>query len=139
MLTWCKEYEIGVENIDNEHKDIIENFEKLYNLMSQGHGHEFFHELASFLENYVNVHFEHEEILQKELNYPEHEAHKKLHDDFKEHVSKIILQHTEHGITNNELIKLNLFIKDWIINHILVEDKKLGRFINGETVSSNHL
>lgn len=129
MLTWCKDYEIGVEQIDQEHKDLIDHFEKLYTLMREGHGHEYFKELVYFLENYVQVHLEHEESFQREIAYVNLEAHTKLHDFFREKVERVKQLHPDYKISNEELIKLNLFIKDWLSHHILVEDKKIGDFV----------
>ena len=133
MLSWCKDYEIGVEEIDNEHKGIIEHFEKLYKLMKDGHGHEYYPELINFLENYIHTHFEHEEALQKKINYTDYEIHRGLHNDFKNQVEIFISEHKESTITNIDLVKINLFIKEWLLHHILVEDKKIGTFVISKT------
>lgn len=126
MLKWCEDYLIGVPEIDNEHKDIIEHYEKLYELMTAGHGHEYFEELVNFLENYVNHHFAHEEELQIQIKYAFYEEHKELHDSFRTQLKVLLSQIDKSNVTNSDLIKINLFIKNWLHDHIMIEDKKIG-------------
>lgn len=127
-LTWSSEYEIGIEEIDTEHKLIIDNYEKLYTHMKSGKGHEYYKEIVKFMEMYINEHFAHEEALQKRINYVSQSEHKGYHDEFKSKVQNIIDSHDEKQVTNMDLIKINLFLKDWILHHILVEDTKIGEF-----------
>lgn len=129
MLIWNSDFEIGVEAIDEEHRGIIKQYEKLYLLMKEGKGHDHFQELLSFLETYIYDHFEHEEHLQQEIDFDRFTEHKGYHDEFKAQVKKIIKTHKNKVASNSDLININLFIKDWLINHILIEDKKIGAFI----------
>jgi hemerythrin len=128
-MKWSEHYEIGIEEIDNEHKEIIINYEKLYELMKKGLGHEYYEELVAFLTSYVNNHFAHEEAFQESINYDKHSQHIAYHQLFKEKVEQIIASHDKKTVTNLDLIKINLFIKDWLIHHILVEDRKIGEFL----------
>lgn len=130
MLKWCSDYEIGVEEIDREHREIIDHFEKLYELMKMGQGHAYYDELIKFLEHYVVHHFEHEEALQERVGYSDYEHHKKLHTDFKNQVSDLMSHYDASNITNADLVKMNLYIKNWLVEHILNEDKKISRFIS---------
>lgn len=129
ILKWCSTYEIGIEEIDHEHKNIIDHFQKLYELMKVGKGHEYKKELIIFLEDYVETHFQHEEKLQSEINYFDIENHKRMHQDFKVQIEKLTVQLDNDNSSNSELIKLNLYIKNWISDHILIEDKKIANFI----------
>lgn len=126
-LTWSTAFETGVEAIDRDHRRIIENYEKLYQLMKTGQGHAYYEELLSFLSDYINVHFENEEQFQIEIGYNLYEAHKKRHEFFKEKITSFIDAKHE-PVSNQDLIKLNLFVKDWLIQHIFFEDMKIGAF-----------
>ena len=96
--------------------------------MKEGKGHEYYNELLIFLDSYVNTHFSHEEVLHDELNYVDMEEHKRIHDGFRDKVKLLIKQHENSEITNLDLIEMNLFVKNWLFNHIMVEDKKFGEF-----------
>ena len=126
-LTWSPAFETGVESIDRDHRKIIENYEKLYQLMKTGEGHTFYEELLLFLTDYINVHFENEEQFQIEIGYNLYEDHKKRHDFFKEKITSFI-DTKQESVSNYDLIKLNLFVKDWLIQHIFVQDMKIGAF-----------
>ncbi len=134
-LKWHKGYEIGIFEIDIEHQDIINHFETLYQLMIEGKGHAYYASLLSFLGDYVNTHFAHEEAFQQKIGYPHFNEHKAIHDEFRLKVQQIINENETHNskegdrVTNADLIHLNLIIKDWLIHHILIEDKKIGEFI----------
>lgn len=128
-LSWHSDYEIGVEDIDREHKDIIDNYAKLYNYMKSGEGHNYYSEIIDFMKTYVDSHFAHEEAFQNEIAYPLREEHATRHEDFKLKVVNIIKEHEGREVTNIDLIKINLFLKDWIIHHILVEDSKIGDYL----------
>ena len=126
-LKWSSAFETGIEDIDLEHKTIIENYEKLYQLMKSGEGHDFYNELLSFLTYYITTHFENEEKFQQDIGYDLYEEHKKRHAFFKEKVMSFVNDKHE-SVTNYDLIKLNLFVKDWLIQHIFNEDRKIGDF-----------
>lgn len=128
-LTWCSEFEIGVAEIDDEHKAIVERFEQLYNLMKKGQGHDYYSDFVNFLGEYVNTHFAHEEALQQKINYPGYDNHKKIHETFKSQVDTMLLQTDHQDVSHVQLLKLNLFVKEWLTHHILEEDLKLGTFI----------
>jgi len=127
-FTWQKDYEIGIEEIDIEHKAIIDNYEKLYNYMKNGKGHEYYKEIVGFLEEYIEGHFTHEEAFQERIGYDQRLEHEKYHSEFKEKIEQIIATHSEREVTNLDLVKINLFLKDWLLHHILVEDAKIGEF-----------
>lgn len=130
FIEWKKEYEIGVESIDAEHKSIIDEFEKLYEKMRVGEGHQIYGELVAFLEDYVNTHLEHEEAYQREVAYTGYEAHKAKHDEFRLIVEELKTNSLDQ-VSNLELIRINQIMKDWLINHILEEDMAIGDFVRG--------
>ena len=124
-LTWSEDYAVGVEQIDSEHRKIFENFNKLYTMMRDGHGHEYYEELMRFLVEYVNTHFEHEEQYQLKVAYENYEEHKDRHDKFSQRINEMMESHKNENISDNDLISISLFIKDWLIHHILLEDMKI--------------
>ena len=131
-FTWQSDYEIGIEEIDREHKAIIDSYEKLYQYMKSGRGHEYYNEMIDFLEKYVNDHFAHEEAFQASIGYDKRSEHARYHLAFKEQIGNMINTHKEREVTNLDLIKFNLFIKDWLLHHILLEDAKIGEFLKNK-------
>ena len=126
-LKWNDAFKTGIDDIDNDHQKIIENYEKLYQLMKTGQGHAFYDELLIFLSEYIDSHFENEEQFQREIGYDLYDDHKKKHDFFKEKIMTFINK-KQDSVSNSDLIKLNLFVKEWLIQHIYIEDMKIGAF-----------
>ena len=129
---WNKEYEIGIDAIDREHKLIIDNYEKLYHYMKLGTGHNYYHELILFLEKYVNEHFKNEQEFQQLIGYNLYEEHVLYHREFEAKIKEIITKHQNQKVSNLDLIRINLFLKDWLLQHNLVEDAKIGEFLRNK-------
>lgn len=129
-LDWNTGFEIGISQIDIEHKSIIDNYKRLYNVMKEGDGLAYYPELLEFLQNYIGTHFVNEEKLQKEVGYVDYENHKKLHDNFSRTINEYIQNEKKNGASYRDLVTISLFIKDWMVHHILIEDRKIGEFID---------
>lgn len=129
LPSWNSDFMIGVEVIDNEHKNIMEQFGILYNVMREGKGQTYYKELITFLGEYANTHFRHEEAFQKEIGYPKHEEQLISHENFRKHIHKIIEASSDGNVSNLDLVRINIFLKEWLIHHILIDDKQIGVFI----------
>ena len=129
-LKWTDDFKIGIKEIDDEHKKIIDQYSALYQMMKEGKGKEYYKEVLDFLYEYVNTHFAHEESFQQQIGYDKFKEHKIIHDKFKEQVFEMINSQNNQQVTNVELIRMNLFIKGWLINHILITDKKFTSFLH---------
>lgn len=130
-LAWHAEFETGIQAIDEEHHEIIKQYQKLYALMKDGLGHDFYEDFLTFLSSYVISHFENEERIQQEIGYPQMDVHKHSHSEFKEKLASFI-QDKKVPPSNQDLLKINLFVKDWLIHHIYVEDRKIGAYYKSQ-------
>lgn len=128
-LIWNEAYAIDVSEIDGEHKDLFNKYEELYHLMKAGKGHEFYEELLSFLNDYVHIHFNHEQLIHKDEAYPNRTEHFTIHEEFKASLKKIFEEGHSSNVSDVELIRISLFLKNWLIHHILVEDVKFGNYM----------
>ncbi len=125
-LEWHSDFEIGVPEVDDDHKRILEHYKQLYLSMREGKGLGDYEAHVNFLMAYVTEHFEREERIQESSQYPGFEQHKKLHLAFTQRVARLMQDFQGKEVTHRDLIQLNLFIKEWLLRHILVEDRKLG-------------
>ena len=130
-FTWSSDFETHIDQIDKDHKEIIDAYENLYLKMKEGMGHEFVKELVHFLNDYIETHFEREEAFMAEIGYPELENHRIYHQEFTVRV-KQLSQSLGESPNNNDLIRVNLLIKNWLINHIVKEDMKIHYFIQNQ-------
>lgn len=127
-LVWSDEFNTGIDFVDHEHRLIFQNYAKLYNMMREGKGHTYYKELLSFLKEYVGTHFAHEEQLLSDIGYPYAQEHLAQHRLFQSKLNGMYEQHQAEEIRNHDLIQINLFVKDWLIHHILIEDRKYSEY-----------
>lgn len=133
-ISWDENLKIGVEVIDDEHQEIVEEFDRLYALMRTGQGHNFYKMFVNFLMDYVDGHLKHEEELMALINYDGLEEQIVIHQQFKDKVVDIETKHRVGKISNKDLIEINLMTRDWLVNHIVKIDMKLGEFIKENNI-----
>lgn len=131
MIKWDDSLLIGIKDIDDEHYRMIKEFSTLYEKTNQGEGYESYGNLLKFLDDYAKNHFAQEESFQRSINYPFVDVHIKYHNEFREKVKTLIAEHRDQAISNEDLIKLDLMVKDWLVNHIMTVDKELGEYYKG--------
>jgi hemerythrin len=125
---WEKQLMTGVAEIDVEHLTLIESIDELQEALKEGRGKEEVIGTLNFLQNYVAIHFKHEEALQAEYDYPLIQEHKKLHLEFIKEVANLALIVSDEQTTMNAM-KVTHFCMEWLKKHIGVEDRKLAEHI----------
>ena len=123
-VTWKDFYSVGDPSLDAQHKQIIGVINELYEAMQQGKDRAVLKPITDRLLQYTLAHFEHEEQIMQEHEYPDFTQHTALHDkirqktiDLREHVSLV---------TGHDLLR---FLKDWWVGHIQGCDKKYSPYL----------
>lgn len=122
-----EKYNTGVVWQDFQHQQLMDLFFKVKEAKVKKSGNEVFRYSLAFLAMYVNHHFKLEEEYMDIYYYPETESHKKEHKGLVKKIKELRKKYPnyeEKGM-DNILITLN----DWILKHILGDDKKLGEYI----------
>lgn len=128
VINWDEKYSVGVKELDSQHKQLIAILNDLYEAMHKQKTNEVLGQIFSKLVNYTKVHFSTEENYMSQYNYPDLNAQKKEHEAFTQKVINFKSAFDE-GRTSFS-VSLAAFIKDWLLNHISVSDKKYGPFLN---------
>jgi hemerythrin len=125
FLEWKDTYNIGVKEIDNQHRGLFDIISKLStSRLYEPEGKYFFLMLNNFVE-YAQVHFATEERYMQEARYPKFAEHQQEHKLFITQVSKLVrdVENKEIDIENKTLD----FLKDWYLAHILGTDRDLEK------------
>lgn len=86
-----------------------------------------FHQVVQQAGEYAQVHFEAEEKLFHEYHFSEEAAHIRAHEKFREALERILSQ---QGVSSRkEAEKLYRFLRQWLIHHIVGEDRKYADFL----------
>lgn len=128
-LNWDWTLDIGIESIDNQHKELFNRLDQLLTSVENGKGHNEVIETLDFLEEYVVEHFDDEEELQKKINYPLFSIQHAQHEEFKNELKKFRKIFEAEGITDALALNIQEKLLDWFKNHIINLDKDLGDYL----------
>lgn len=128
MYEMKDEYFTGIEQIDNEHSVLFEIAEEIYQLRDNEFVSDKYNHITNLihrLRDYAVFHFEHEEEYMESICYKRVFAQKMQHDNFKRKLDTMDLEITDDN-QEQAIEELLTFITDWLTNHILEADKKIG-------------
>ncbi|MBI5483522.1 MAG: hemerythrin family protein [Deltaproteobacteria bacterium] len=128
-IQWRDSLSIGVEAIDNQHKELLTRFDRLLNACESGQGIEELKKLMTFLEDYVHSHFNDEEALQKLHRFPGYVEHHQQHLYFIGQIKALREEVNREGVLVHNVIETNNLLLKWFLNHISRVDAELGRFL----------
>lgn len=130
--TWTEEYSVGVEEIDEQHKEFIRICNSLLELEeSESYTQEEALIKIGQLGTYALFHLSTEEEDFKIVNYPNTTEHTEIHNKFREKVKNFEQQFRNEDRDQKLILKeIAEFAGDWLLGHILVEDKKYSKFFN---------
>ena len=126
---WSESLAIGVETIDNQHRELFTRFERLLSACSSGQGREELIRLLDFLSEYVREHFAAEEEFMKSRGYVELEGHMQEHEVFRGKLDDLRQVYQDNGAGMDLLITTNATVLDWIIQHVRKTDRRMGELM----------
>jgi len=128
LLTWSDNYSVGVAAIDSQHKALVDTLNQLHDGMMKGQAASVTGPLLMKMVDYTRNHFADEEKLMAQTKYPSLQQHHAHHVDLTKQVEDFVGRYDRGEITLN--VKLLNFLRDWLTNHILKEDKEYGPWMN---------
>lgn len=136
LVTWSNEFELGMPEIDAQHKVLIDLINQVWVAVIKKPDREAALRILGELEKYTIAHFTAEEIFMREMDYDQFKEHKDSHEKF---IARIAQEKTK--ILAGQAITLEIlqFLKDWLINHILVSDKEYAHQYKKRSVPTSTL
>jgi len=124
LFKWYKKYSVNNEELDNHHKTLINIINRLYNAILDKDTTNCYDLIVDELISYTDYHFTAEEQYMNKIGYKEIERHISEHKYFTQRIL-----HLKNEINNkdSEVNKeLMLFLGNWIVHHVMYEDKKIS-------------
>jgi hemerythrin len=116
--------------VDRQHENLTDLLNCLNEAWRTGKSHDVLLFRLDQLLAAVGAHFRDEEQIMIENEYPDLDLHKAEHDFLLEQVLQF---RTQFAAEEAELTESMLdFLRDWLRDHILISDRRLGRFVRGE-------
>ena len=128
-IEWSDDLILGNEKVDSQHYRIFELVSELVTACENGTDTVKLKETLDFMLDYTAGHFQDEEILEIQHNYPGYEEHKQMHIDFKNTVGELVQRFIQSGSSSELSNDVNKIIVRWLINHIHHEDRKVAEYI----------
>ena len=128
-LTWNCSLDIGIDKIDNQHKELFNCLEKLLTAIEDGKSNDEVIKTLDFLEEYVIKHFNEEEEIQNKTNYPLLDIQQIQHKAFKSDLKEFRRVFETHGASTVLALNIQESLVNWLKNHIMNLDKDLGDFL----------
>lgn len=131
-ILWKSTFETGIEEMDDQHRRLVNTINKANYLLINEYTIENLQDITKDLLDYTLYHFQTEETLMYTYQYDTHTPddyalHMQEHREFTSKVKDI---HTT--IQNGEMIgreEIINYLCEWLIDHINSTDKKLGSFL----------
>lgn len=129
-IEWKPEYELGIEEIDEQHQYLVALIDKLYDLIA--------HDSANYntkvqpileeLVDYTEYHFKREETEYfRKYNYTNSNLHVMQHENFTSEVHHKIKGVEKSSIEDGK--RLYAYLTGWLLNHIVRADRAWASFV----------
>jgi hemerythrin len=128
-ITWYPALEVGVREVDDQHRELFRRVDALLDAMVARRGPEVLGPLFDFLGQYAVEHFAAEEALMRVHRYPQRADHEAEHQQFVEDFAALRREYGSEGPTALLLVKVNGRVIQWLTEHISRTDKALGAFL----------
>ena len=127
LFLWKPSYELGVPEIDSDHRQLVGMINQLYKAMKDGQGQAMRDQTIDSLISYIGGHFETEESFMRLCNYPLIGDHLEAHRAFREELQQMA-RGREAGSSPSPT-ELLAFLCDWMRDHVTTADKELAVFL----------
>ncbi|AGK95451.1 bacteriohemerythrin [Clostridium pasteurianum] len=127
MLKWKDDYLLGIDKIDEQHKELFRVAERAYNLLKSNYFVDKYNKIVEIigkLKDYTIFHFQEEEKYMLSIKYKRFFAHKIEHDEFIEQLNKVELKDVDEN-QDKYILGLLEFVVKWINDHIIGQDLKI--------------
>jgi hemerythrin len=130
IFEWTPDLATEHAGIDDQHKQLFVAANALFEACQIGGERREVERTMTFLREYTHKHFADEEALQKKYEYPEHVAHKRMHDEFTGVTRELAEKLSLAGPTDDLIDEIYIAIGEWLINHIRGEDIKMAVYLH---------
>lgn len=121
FLKWSNEYSIGLEEIDNQHKKLLNIINKLYQSFTSREENEKMEEILTEMADYTKYHFGTEERYFKQFGYKNSLDHLENH---KMYVNKLATFQDDFKRNRTITYSVMNFLRNWLVNHIQGVDRE---------------
>jgi hemerythrin-like metal-binding protein len=126
-VTWDDSLTVGIDGIDEHHRYLFDLTNDLFNTVKNKRGIRQVARVLKALEHYVKVHFRAEEMMMSRFGYARLPDQLDQHAAFELQLEAFYAELHENPIAAQ--FDVLIFLKDWLIHHIAIEDAQLHTLV----------
>jgi hemerythrin len=132
LIGWNNTFSVGVQAMDAQHKNLIDIINQLHDAMRAGKASQELMTILDKMNKYTDEHFKSEEALLTANAYPKLSGQRASHIAFIQKTKELVAKNSEGKLAGS--IEVSTFLKTWWTQHIQVDDKEYGVFLNAKGV-----
>jgi hemerythrin-like metal-binding protein len=136
-IEWRTSYSVGVEDLDSQHRKLLELINKIGDAAGTGLSRESCFAVLNAMIRYAQEHFTTEERYLEKNSYPKYLEQKGAHEKFVQETFTMAQELDEEGLLT--LGGITIYLEDWYQDHILGFDQDYRAFFEKQPVGSDGL
>ena len=127
FIDWTEEFSLNIVEIDEQHRQLVEIINKFDEAARQGKGSRIMNEILNSLIGYTQEHFNFEEKMMQEADYPNLDLHQSQHRQLLQKIERFQFDFDAGG--RRITAEVREFLRYWLVSHILKDDKAFAGFL----------
>lgn len=128
LITWSGKYSVGVKNLDDQHKEVINLLNELHAAMLKGQAQSLAGELLPKIQRHAREHFSTEERLMESTKYAGIAEQRTEHSALLAKIDEYAARHKRGD--SAVYLELLTFMRGWMTNHMQKIDQKYTVWLN---------
>lgn len=132
IVEWDKNFELGIDYLDNEHRQLFSIINKLLRLSDdQEKSERACREGIKYLKNHTIEHFAHEEEYMLSNGYSDYEIHKRIHDNFRNNTLPALEEELNNMHYSDSAVRHFMgVVIGWLVSHTKTADMAIvGKYV----------
>lgn len=127
-VEWDESLSVGIDTIDEHHRYLFDLINDLFEVVSNKRGIREVARLVKATDAYAKVHFRTEEQMMRHYEYSEVHRQEQQHHAFEAKIQEFYEELHDNPLTAQ--FDVLSYLRDWLIQHILVEDAQFRSLVN---------
>jgi hemerythrin len=129
LLQWKPEYSVGIQSMDDEHREMIELINATYEKLKSNSDADQVEEYLGEILSTISMHFALEERIMRNAGYGEYQAHKDDHEILLDRLRDLMDDYFDDPDAGAN--KLEQSLSDWFAGHFSTFDSRLHGQLDG--------
>jgi len=129
---WSEAYSVHIAVLDEQHRRLIAALNELNQALRSGMGGSVMDTVLEKLMEYSTAHFDTEETLMEEHQFPGLSTHRARHREFRQKMAEFLEAH--RAGKQCVPVSVMLFMEEWLKEHMLRTDQLYSAYLNARGV-----